>query len=174
MVRGIQGRPRKGVELQKSLFKEVSNAAAVERILKKLKKLGGLAIDVGCKHSFQDQTARDVEEVAHIEELPLTDGTTFKWFMLDPPLLVPHLLRQPALKSAFREAWMKRPSSRMRPWRCAVAFDEYSAGNQLKIDNNRKVMVVNFCFLELDAWSCEDAWLTAAILRHNVAAKVLK
>ena len=94
--------------------------------------------------------------------LPLSNGTEFDWELCEPTLLVQEMPQQsPQLASAFRRCLARRPPTRNRPWRIALAFDEYVPGDKHALDNRRKLMNVGFTFLELS----EDVRLDVAWYR---------
>ena len=136
---------------------------SLEAILMTLQQDGKL--DETPHRSALDSTTRAFfEQLQHSEEFDLTDGKKFTWKFCNPSLMVAALLEEPSFRSAFQKAWQTCPCSRERPWRLCVAFDEYSPGNALKIDNKRKVAVISFTFLELggtEAWSNEALWCPA-------------
>ena len=105
--------------------------------------------------------------LGHSETFQLANGEEFKWDFLDPNLLIGRLIsKHAALRQAYRAAWERKPSSRENPWNLVVGFDEYSPGNNLQINNKRKVMAINFTFLELaESSSGIESWSDESLCR---------
>ena len=59
------------------------------------------------------------------------------------------------------------------PWRLVVAWDEFSPGNKLKVDNTRKCMNLSFSFVELGQTALTQnwAWFTCVCLRSHMIAR---
>ena len=161
----------------KSLFQSLQfeggvTDAGLIRIAKKLAEAKVIDETIG-RYTIQNDELWHA--VGHQERLSLEDGGEFVWHFLDPNLFLSRLVHNcPAFASAIRAAWLREPSSTARPWRICVAWDEYTPGNSLQVDNTRKVLVISFFFLELGAmaFSNEALWLTPAVIRHKVGMTV--
>jgi len=99
----------------------------------------------------------------------------FDWILCHPSLLLSKLVTDlPVVAEQFAIAARAREPSAEDPWSLVVSFDEYSPGNQMKIDNRRKSMVLSFTFLELGTTSLrrENMWFTPVVLRSKIIARV--
>ena len=66
-----------------------------------------------------------------------------------------------------------RPSSVDNPWSLVLYSDEVTPGNQLSVDNKRKIQAVYFSFLEFgSALSNEDLWFTFTAKRSSAVNKM--
>lgn len=111
-----------------------------------------------------------------IEDVPLTDGTTFQWSYADPCGLLSMLVSESvALASVFEAAKLKGPSSPLRPWSLVLAWDEFCPGNKLQIDPSRKCMVLSFTFVQLGQAAISDglAWVTPVVVRTKILKEVV-
>jgi hypothetical protein len=115
------------------------------------------------------------DSVAHSIELDCLTGGPVLWEFCDPNKLVAHVLaNSESLQRVWAHAAEKNPPSPSRPWRLVLAFDEFSPGNKLKVDNKRKVMNVHFTFLELgqEALWCDSIWFTPVAVRVELLKRV--
>jgi hypothetical protein len=115
--------------------------------------------------------------VRHVHTLQLADNPTpFEWEMCDPNRLVSHLVHTcPRLAEAFAQAANIHPCSEAQPWHLVVGFDEFTPGNLLQPNNERKTMALNFSFLELGRerlWH-DESWFTPILVRHRIVAKTV-
>lgn len=103
--------------------------------------------------------------------MPAHEGEPFNWEIASPSdLLVSLLTDCPRLADAYASAVAMYPPS-LHVWHIVVAWDEFTPGNKLTLDNTRKVMVLSFSFLELgiEALQSAAAWITPALARsHNI------
>ena len=115
------------------------------------------------------------EEVRARILLAMVEGPEWSWDIADPGLLLSKLLaeRQP-LRDLFVRILREKPCTREAPWSIVVGFDEFSPGNKLKVNNQRKCMVLSFSFSELgcENLSSDAVWFTPVVVRHNVIDKV--
>ena len=64
------------------------------------------------------------------------------------------------------------PSSADKPWNLCLYSDEVTPGNQLLIDNKRKIQAVYFSFMEFGpSLASEDLWMTITAKRSHVVSK---
>lgn len=113
--------------------------------------------------------------IRHEEQLPLRDGSVFKWEMCNPNRLLAKMIEEcPHLQELYVRAANKHPCSASQPWSLVIGFDEFCPGNKLKVHNERKCMNLSFNFLELgvDVMWHESTWMTPICVRHAVIAKV--
>ena len=70
---------------------------------------------------------------------PLADGSgNFEWPLLAPDTWLLSLLTRSAdLADLYATALARRPPTAATPWSLVVAFDEFSPGNKLQVDNRR-------------------------------------
>ena len=159
-----KGGKRKRTAVLRSLQTE-ANDRSLARILKKLEEYGWLREEAAGRDELKRLAeSSSTSSMFCAEVLDLESGETFTWDLLEPSFLLNELvLTTPGVKTAFRAAWSKRPSSMENHWRCAFGFDEFSPGNPLSPENRRKIMVMSFTFLEFElatpnAWSTEQLW----------------
>ena len=101
---------------------------------------------------FFNQAAKDrFAGVRRDIVLPLAAGGEHRWVVADPNILVPMSIRASAqMEELFARSLRLHPCSEDRPWSLVVVWDEFTPGNMLKPLNERKTMVANFSFLELE------------------------
>ena len=98
----------------------------------------------------------------------LTDGRQWLWKLLDPcKTLAAIVEKSPGMQALYAQAWRLTPSTPATPWRVVIGFDEFTPGNKLSLDQNRKCMVVSLSFLELGqvALIRGRVWATIACIR---------
>ena len=98
------------------------------------------------------------------------DGGIFNWELADPAeLLRVTLDESPRLQQLYSSALERYPCSDSDPWHMIVAYDEFSAGAQLKVHNARTTMDLLFSFGELGpfALSLTCTWLMPLAIRHD-------
>ena len=111
-----------------------------------------------------------LEELGGLTEsvmLATTDGD-WEWTFLNPSRLIQHLVGScPDLGAVYRRAANLRLPTLEHPWNMLVCFDEFAPGHQFKCDNSKKVMVLNFNFVELgeEVLSKDCSWMTPIVVR---------
>lgn len=107
--------------------------------------------------------------------MPLLElGETFLWELVHPNRVVPRMVAEsPLLADVFKRAIAEYQPSMEHPWRLVVAWDEFSPGNKLKVDNTRKCMNLSFSFVELGQTALTQnwAWFTCVCLRSHMIAR---
>ena len=128
--------------------------------------------------------AEPFERLKVTEQMPLQEqsrsassssssAASFTWEFAEPNLLLQHLTTQPGMRDMFRRACREHPPSRANMWQLVITFDEYTPGNKLRLQNERKCMVLNYSFLELGAaLSSKISWITPVVLRSSIISKV--
>ena len=113
--------------------------------------------------------------VRHVEPLMLRNGLSFNWEMCNPNRMLAYMVQAcPRLQEMFVQAARTHVCSADKPWSLIIGFDEFCPGNKLKVNNQRKCMVLSFNFIELGKetlWH-ENYWLTPVCVRHNVISQV--
>ena len=107
--------------------------------------------------------------------LDLIDGSIWTWTIADPGLLLQKVVTEcPNLRRLYLDALIRFPCTRERPWKLVVGFDEFTPGDKLKVNNQRKCMVLSITFAELGRQSLgKDAvWVTPVVVRHSMIEKV--
>lgn len=112
-------------------------------------------------------------EVRHVLQLPLqAESEPFMWELCEPNRLISYMVNScPRLADAFLQTARTHPT----PWHIVVAFDEYDSGDPTQHEHSRKLMALNFSFLELGKerlWS-EDYWFTPILVRTDYISKVV-
>lgn len=101
--------------------------------------------------------------------IPTEGGPNVELEIVSPAPFLDHVMRNcTAFANYFIAKHNKRPSSVERPWRIVLYTDEVSPGNQLKVDNRRKVWVIYWSFAEFESGlSNEVMWNILAIARSS-------
>jgi len=108
-------------------------------------------------------------------DLSTVSGEPIQVASLDPGLWLRRLVHEsPELHACYASAWEKSPPSIQSPWSLILAFDEFTPGNKLSVDQGRKTMVLSFAFGELGcAVLCQvSAWCTPLVIRNVKIAEV--
>ena len=161
------------VALQNLLRRGNTTRAALLDIVRRLRENPDVEIS---KSRLSDANFIGFDSIRHIEKLPMEDGSTFDWEYSDPNRLTAYLVAScDRLRSAILAAFSRTPCSQRQPWRLVVGYDEFTPGNVLRPNNDRKAMALSFSFLELGQESLwqESIWLTPIVVRHGVAAKAV-
>jgi hypothetical protein len=112
--------------------------------------LDGTTIQRVSRSALNDANREVFGRHSFVEQLPLHDGSSFAWELLDPNLWLTSLVGQsPVLHEIFRIATARFPPSEARPWRLVLGFDEFAPGNKLQTDNRP----VHNCFRILQGTS---------------------
>lgn len=140
--------------------------SALLKIARKIK--ANPILEGGFTHTQLKQAGAGVfDEVRHIEKLRMQDGTEWMWELCEPNLLLSKLVRHsPRLQARYAAALAQFPCSMARPWSMVIALDEYTPGNALRPNNERKAMNFSYTFRELgqDAWARDEVWCALAFL----------
>ena len=126
------------------------------------------------RHQIQSIAKERYNIVAHRMRLPGVSGADVIIPMCHPLELLALLVRENThIRSWIEAAWRSRPSSRDRPWRLVIGWDEFVPGNKQALRNDRKTMVLSFAFIELaDVLHQDAAWFTPLAVRSSVLHKV--
>ena len=90
------------------------------------------------------------ETVRHVEVVPQTGGSEFRWEMCQPNLLLARTLQDSeTLAKVYVDTLAEKPCSKEHPWHLILCFDEYTPGSLSHPQMSRKTMDVAFNFLEL-------------------------
>jgi hypothetical protein len=114
-------------------------------------------------------------EVRCFEELETISGGTFTWELCEPgQLLALMLAASPQLQEIYASVANERAIDMDNPLSLIVAFDEYTPGNKLKLENHKKVMVLSFNFMELGKRSLSRTitWMVPIVVRHSVIVRI--
>ena len=109
-------------------------------------------------------------------DLPLIDGTVYKWTIVEPSSLLCWLCQfSPGFQEALAATHERTPSNRKFPWSIIVYLDEATPGNMLDQDVTRKSWCFYWQFQEMgpELLSRDEMWLVGGILRSSVVKKVL-
>ena len=104
------------------------------------------------------------------KELTGVSGSTLNVTLVNPVSLLVYLLENNmALQQIFVERLRLHPCDYGSKWRLIVYCDEVVLGNALRHQNNRKLQVFYFSFLEVGQGllSKEDLWIPLAVIRSN-------
>ena len=122
------------------------------------------------RHQIQDIAKERYNVVAHRMRLPAVSGADVMIPMCHPLELLALLVRENIhIRSWIEAAWRSRPSSRDRPWRLVIGWDDSVPGNKQALRNDRKTMVLSFAFIEVaDVLHQDAAWFTPLAVRSSV------
>ncbi len=164
-----------GVRLQDLLHTGSVSHVGLAQLLKKLHPDSDLATE-----TIRKQLLSTNKELLRTHEwqvqLQLVGGAHWTWSMLDPVVTLATMLEKSKdLQALYTEAWRRSPCTPESPWRVVAAFDEFTPGNKLSLDQGRKTMVLSFSFLELGqaALSRGSSWATVGIVRSNIIKQAL-
>ena len=106
--------------------------------------------------------------------IPLEDESTTDLEIISPAPFLAHAVKHcPAFAKYLMDKHAETPSSAERPWRIILYTDEVSPGNQLKVDNRRKVWVLYWSFAELGSGlSNEVMWNILTVVRSSTVKDV--
>ena len=106
--------------------------------------------------------------------VPLEDESTTDLEIISPAPFLAHAVKQcPAFAKYLIAKHAENPSSAEHPWRIVLYTDEVTPGNQLKVDNRRKVWVLYWSFAELGSGlSNEVMWNILAVVRSSTVREV--
>lgn len=138
------------------------------KLLKKLEEVPELPSH--CMNLLNTAYHERFRRVRIMMPLELDSGEIFEWELADPTLLLQMVIDVcPSLGSLYKAALRGHPGR----WDIVFVWDEFSPGNQMAIDNKRKVMNASFNFTQLGmaVLSSEASWLTPISVRHNVVAR---
>ena len=109
-------------------------------------------------------------EVKVTVPIEMDKGDIFTWEFAEPSLLLQAMLdASKELTDLYHRTALKHTGD----WDIILAWDEFTPGNKLVVDNRRKTMNLSFNFMQLGADVCsEDAsWMTPVTLRHSIIAQ---
>ena len=143
-------------------------------LLKVLQKMRASEENLACA------TARDINEAYSAsykrfkvsDKFPLKSGGEFVLDYAEPALLLSELIASSdALSNLYKAVSCAKGAE---AWRLVVAFDEYTPGNKLQVDNRRKVMNLYISFLDLGQAMLGErvAWIAPLVIRHCVLADI--
>jgi hypothetical protein len=124
-------------------------------------------------HTIHKSFMAKFNEIHTQIRLPLADGGEHAWHLLHPGRLVASMIRWcPVLEDAFVDAVERSPPTISEPWSLIVGFDEFTPGNKLRVDNNRKCMNLSFSFLQLgqELLASDLAWFTPVCMQSHTIA----
>ena len=106
--------------------------------------------------------------------IPCEDESTTDLEIVSPAPFLAHAFKQcPAFSKYMMANHDENHSSAERPWRIILYTDEVSPGNQLKVDNRRKVWVLYWSFAELGSGlSNEVMWNILTVVRSSTVKDV--
>jgi len=117
--------------------------------------------------------ARDelLADVLHIVDLPLDDGSVYKWHIGRPQGVLRKLAKD---SDALRRVLQGMPSSPEKPLNVMHYHDEVAAGHLLAPVHNRSFTSFRYSFRQMGRHllTCDEMWFEYAILRSAVLDKV--
>jgi len=97
----------------------------------------------------------------------LKGGGAFTWEFCDPMLTLRMVLEA---SSELAALYVRKLAAHPGTWDIVLAWDEFSLGNKLQVDNRRKTMNLSYNFVQLgaDALRSDATWITAVSVRHSM------
>ena len=107
------------------------------------------------------------------ESFPLAGGGEFVLDYAEPVVLLSELIADSAALTNLYNVVMRAKGT--EKWNVVVAFDEYTPGANLVVDNRRKIMNVYVTFLDLGQAALSDsiAWVVPLVIRHSVLVNIV-
>lgn len=125
------------------------------------------------RRELVDHAARTLDSISIQVDLPLVAGGNMQWTIASPYLLLKHFLEH---CPTYRDMFLRTTSATIAahlPLQLILYHDEFTPGQILKPDNQRKTNSYYFTFLQFgECIRSEYAWLPCAELRHTVATLV--
>ena len=150
---------------------------ALSAVLRKISHMEVDVQDVGksrwsiCGAVSADAPTQTVHGRVLVEiDLPLVDGSIFKWTVVEPAALLCWLCEMsPGFQTALAATHERIPSNQKQPWSITVYLDEATTGNMLAQDVTRKSYSFYLQFYEFgpELLSREEMWLIGGILRTS-------
>jgi len=126
-----------------------------------------------CGLRYDIEAAREeiLDDVLCVVELPLNDGTTYKWHIGRPQRVLQLLARQ---SDALKRVLQGMPSSPDEPLRVLHYHDEVTPGHLLAPVHRRTFTSFRFTFEQMGKHllTCEEMWFEYAVLRTTVLKEV--
>ena len=141
--------------------------AIARKVLEAVPDIGGDYDRRNLRYDLDGAREKTLDDVLYIVDLPLTDGTDYKWYIGRPQ----SVLRKFANHSdALKRVIQNMPSSPDEPLDVLHYHDEVTAGNLLAPDHSRSFTSFRFSFQQMGKHllSCEEMWFEYAILRSTV------
>ena len=156
--------------------------AALSAVLQKISHMEVDVQDLGtsrwsiCRAVSADASIQTVHGRVLVEiDLPLVDGSIFKWTIVEPAALLFWLCEMsPGFQTALAATHKRRPSNQKQPWSITVYSDEATPGNMLAQDVTRKSYGFYLQFDEFgpELVSREEMWLIGGILHIAIVKKI--
>ena len=147
----------------------VSNSGLL-RILTKIKDMD-LSVDMS-KDALGAVYRANFERVRVTETFELVNGQSLDLELAEPALLISELVSSSRALADVYAAAIRQHGC--RGWRAIVAFDEFTPGSKLRVDNRRKAMNCFVAFLELGQYALAEsaAWAIPMIIRHDKLVQI--
>ena len=168
----LSGDPATGC-LQQLLHTGGVSQSGLRDILKILRSAPAGVVEAS-EHRLSAAYQAQFEGMVCTLKLPLQDGTSFDLEYVDSGILLARLVAEcPHLAALYDGHFPKE--AQVDTWRLVVAFDEFTPGNKLNVDNRRKCMVMSHSFLNLgqSALSQEACWIPTLVIRASVLHNVV-
>lgn len=154
------------------------SASALSSILDEVNRIG-VPDMYGRKH-MQQATALELHgetpygPLFQTAQLHNTSGGLSPMVFINPFAMLHKAATCPGFASLLENQFRQDDCSPEHPWRIILYTDEVVPGNQLSIDNLRKMWVAYWSFMELGpaALSQENAWFCMLAMRSSDVAKV--
>lgn len=106
---------------------------SIAGLSKLLPTRAGLPSGVPSESSLRSQNLEAFNTMHKVLKLPLVDGGTFDWEVVDVSKALPaYVANSPQLREMYAAALQMHPPLLSRPWSAVVAFDEFAPGNKLQ------------------------------------------
>ena len=141
------------------------------KVLEALPDLGFDYDPNGLRYDIERARAEILDDVLYTVDLPLNDGTTYKWHIGRPQRVLQLFARH---SDALKRILQGMPSSPEEPLTILHYHDEVTPGHLLAPVHSRMFTSFRYSFQEMGKHllTCEDMWFEYAVLRTSILKKV--
>ena len=164
-------RKRRRIDASRLLGLQHVPIAVARKVLEALPDLGCDYDPCGLRYDLDCARAEILDDVLCIVDLPLIDGTTYKWHIGRPQRVLRFLARH---SDALKRVLQSMPSSPDEPLSVLHYHDEVTPGHLLAPVHARMFTSFRFKFAQMGKHllTCEEMWFEYAVLRTTVLKEV--
>ena len=165
--------PHKGRKIHASRLLGLQHVpiAVARKVLEALPDLGCDYDFCGLRYDLDCARAEILDDTMCIVDLPLKDGTTYKWQIGRPQRVLQFLAKH---SDALKRVLQGMPSSPDEPLSILHYHDEITPGHLLAPVHARMFTSFRFTFAQMGKHllTCEEMWFEYAVLRTSVLKQV--
>ena len=153
---------------------------ALSEVLTKVRESGEVP-----SHTSKSTVKRRKEEACAVEtpygsliqsfQAEMTDGSKLELPFCHPAAILHHVSNVSSrVQHLLTKVAESHSNSLAHPWTLALYFDEVSPGNQLKINNKRKLWAIYFSVMQFGGYelSQEDCWFVLTVVRSETVTQM--